>query len=182
MFRIRLTVNQELLARWRAVPERTQRNFRRKLVTILGPELQREVNDLMKPGPGPSLFGSGFNTVKSRKFWFVLIQANPGMTDGNHYIRTGLIEAGHRVYISDRLRGNLITIRNVQEAGPYQKGDLTPRLRARYVYGPRLVLGHITTGWPDEALAAEELLQAYAIERCKALFAESVREALKGIG
>ncbi len=179
-FRLRITVNQELLAKWRVVPERTQQNFRRKLVTVLGPELQREVNELMRPGPGPSLFGSGFNTPESRRYWFLLIKANPGMTDGAHYIRTGLIEEGFRVFVSDRLRGNQITIRNIQEAAP--GNDLKPHLRASYVYGPRLVLGHLITGWVEEGQVAGELLREYAIERCKELFAEALREAVKGQG
>lgn len=186
-FRMRLTVNQELLARWRAAPERIQQNFRRKLVTILGPELQKQVDDLMVAGPGPSLFGVQFNTDKSRRYWFLLIRANPWMTSGGgkahekgHYLRTGLVEAGFRVFVSDRLRGNQFTVRNIQEAAKSNPRDLVPRLRASYVYGPRYVLGHIATGWVDEADAAQQLLQVYVIERCKALFSESVKEGLRG--
>lgn len=188
--KLKLTVNQTLLTRWREAPRRARLLFRSKLQTVLKPELQDKVDMLMRPGPGPSLFGIQFNTEKSKRYWFLLIRANPDMTTGGgkahakggHYIRTFIIEEGFRVFVSDRLRGDLITIKNIQEAAKSNPRDLVPRLRASYVYGPRLVLGHIASGWPDSADIAKQLLLEYAVERCKELFAESLRSALKGQG
>lgn len=167
-FRMRLTVNQELLDRLRQLPERAQRNLRRELNTTFKEEMQDEVDKLIE-APGSPTFPFKFGTEKSRIFYLLWIRENPELSDGEHWIRSKIIESGFNVEVSDRLRGNLITIRNIQPA-------------ARYVFGPWLVPGHGETGWPEVVERARPILQQLMIAKLEALWREAVRQAVKGQG
>lgn len=164
-FKMRLTVNEDLLNRLRQLPERSQRNLRRKLQTELKPELQADVDALAAEPPPPVSDPFQFATEKSRIFYILMVRENPTLTDGHHWIWTGIIESGFSVEVSDRLRGNLIRIRNIQPD-------------AIFVFGPRLVPGHALTGWPEWAGRMKPILRAKALERIEQLWKESVHEAL----
>jgi hypothetical protein len=168
-FRMRLTVNEDLLNRLRQLPERSQRNLRRKLATELKPELQADVDELFAEPPPPVSDPFEFGTEKSHIYYILMVRENPILTDGQHWIRTGIIESGFNVEVSDRLRGNLIRIRNIQPD-------------ARYVFGPWLVPGHRNTGWPEWVERARPFLQEKMIRRIEEMWAEAVREAIKGQG
>lgn len=179
MFRMHLTINQELLNRLRQMPDRAQRNLRRRLQTELAPELQQDVDALMQPGPGPVAEPFAFGTAKSKRYFFALVREHPEYTDGTHWLRGGpmAIENAFRVQISDRLRENLVNIKNVQ-----RESTGTKPWPARYVLGPWAVAGHIRTGWPEQADIARQLLREKAIKRIIEMWKESVRDAVKGVG
>ncbi len=162
-------MNDDLLARLRQLPDRAQRNIRRKIVTELGPKLEEEVNDLMAEGPGdvsdPFVFGS----KNSRLYYVILVHDFPELTDGEHWIRKQEIERAFVVEVSDRLRGNLIRIINKHNRG-------------RYVLGPWTVQGHVNSGWPDKADEVRDLLRLKARQEIARMWRDSVREAIKGQG
>lgn len=168
-FRMSLKVNENLLNRLRELPERSQRNLRRKLQTELKPELQADVDALAAEPPPPVSDPFQFGTEKSRIFYILMVRENPTLTDGRHWIRTGIIESGFSVEVSDRLRGNLIRIRNIQPD-------------AIFVFGPRLVLGHANTGWPEWAERMRPILHEKMLTRIEELWKQAVREAIKGQG
>jgi len=169
-FRMRLTVNQAVLGVIRELPERAQRNLRRKLQTQLKPELQADVDALMaSPAKPRDDTPFEFGTDKSRRFWFVLIRASPDLTDGSHYLRSAIIEEGFQVTVSDRLRENLVKIVNIQP-------------KSTFVYGPWQVAGHRNTGWGAEFERARQELQAKAIAKIVQYWYEAVDEGTKGKG
>lgn len=175
MTKFRLTVNQPLLEQWRSVPMRAQRLFRRKLVTVLGPELQTEVDLLMIDPPGPVSEPFAFGSEASKRYYFWLVNEYPELTDGHHWRRTELLESHWRVEVSDRLRGNQVTVSNI-----LRESTGTEPFPGRYVYGPWAVQGHINTGWPEQMEVARQRLQEKFIERAKEMWSEAVDEALKG--
>lgn len=149
----------------RELPDRTQRLLRNKLQVELKPELQKDVDMLFEQGPtvsSPFEFGSD----ESRNYYFWLIRNNPALSDGSHWLRRGIVEEGFDVSISDRLRLNLILIRNIQP-------------EAKYVFGPWLVRGHAKTGWPNMFEVARQLIREKAVDRVVALAQEAVNEAKK---
>lgn len=165
---MRLTVNQSVLGVIRDLPERAQRNLRRKLQTDLKPELQADVDALMAaPAKPRDDTPFEFGTDKSRRYWFVLIRARPDLTDGSHYIRFGIIQEGFEVLVSDRLRQNLVKIVNVQP-------------KSTYVYGPWQVAGHRNTGWGAQFEQARQALQSKTISRIVQYWYEAVNEAARG--
>lgn len=168
MFRMYLRVNRGPLDVIRQLPERAQRNLRRKLQTDLKPELEADVEAMMASPARPRddtpfEFGSG----QSRRYWFVLVQANPTLSDGRHYIRTGIIEGGFEVIVSDRLRENLVRITNVQP-------------KSTYVYGPWQVAGHRNTGWGEQFEQARQRLQSKTTGKIVQYWYEAVDEATRG--
>lgn len=179
MFRMRLTINQEILTRLRQMPDRAQRNLRRRLQVELAPDLQQDVDALMETPPGPVASPFLFGTPKSKRYFFVLVHQHPEYSDGAHWLRGGpmAIENAFRVQISDRLRENLISVRNVQ-----RESTGTKPWPARYVYGPWATSGNIKTGWPEQADIARQLLREKTIKRIIEMWRESVRDAVKGVG
>jgi hypothetical protein len=164
---MRLTVNQDLLDRLRQLPERAQRNLRRELVTTFKGEMQDKVDDLIE-APGPVSVPFAFGSENSRLYYVIMVnREDTTLTDGAHWIRTKIIESGFNVEVSDRLRGNLITIRNIQP-------------NARYVFGPWLVAGHGNTGWPEVVERARPILQQMMIAKLEALWREAVKQAING--
>ena len=169
IFKMRLQVNQDLLERLRALPERAQRNIKRKIRIELGPVLEEDANDLMEEGPGQVSSPFQFGTDKSRKFYLALVNEYPELTDGEHWLRTGEIERSFVVEVSDRFRENLIRIVNKHGKG-------------RFVLGPWTVQGHINTGWPDFADEVRQVLRAKARREIARMWRDSIREAIKGQG
>ena len=169
LFQARVTINQSLLDNLRELPRRTQANLRRKLQTELKPELQKEVNTFFEQGPEPVSSPFVFGTLKSRNYYFWLVRNNPDLSDGAHWLRRGIIEQGFDVSVSDRLRANLILIRNIQP-------------EAKYALGPWLVRGHALTGWPDQFEMARELIRAKAVDRVVYLAKEALSEAMQNNG
>lgn len=166
--RLKLTLNQEVLDNLRQLPVRAQRNIKQRIRTELAPELEQDARELMAQGPAlvsPFVFGSR----QSARYFFWLVRHNPELSDGLHWIRTGIIEQGWRAEVSDRFSIGMITIRNIQPD-------------AKYVYGPWAVAGHINTGWPEEAQSARALLVEKARERVYSMWKESVHEAAQGQG
>ena len=166
---MKLQQNNDLLSRLRQLPERSQRNIRRKIVTELVPYLERRANELMME---PWIMPSSpfvFGTRRSKRFYFAMIHDNPELTDGSHWIRTMRLESSFQFEASDRLRGTQVT-------GRAAEGD------ARYVFGPWAVAGHINTGWPERVEQVREILQEEMRRMISRLWREAVREALDGQG
>lgn len=179
MFRMRLTVNTDLLTRLRELPMRAQRNLRTSLQTDLKPDLQRDTDALFAEPPGPSPVGFEFGTPKSRAYYFWLISTFPQLTDpeSRHWIRMGDLADAFEVRISDKLRENLIVVSNLR-----QKSTGTMPYPARFVYGAWAPPGHINTGWQGQADAARQTLQGKATEKIYKLWAKAVSEAKRGRG
>lgn len=169
IFKMRLQVNQDLLERLRALPERAQRNIKRKIRIELGPDLEEDANNLMEEGPGQVSSPFQFGTAKSRRFYMALVREYPELTDGAHWLRTGEIERSFVVEVSDRFRENLIRIVNKHGKG-------------KYLLGPWLVAGHAKTGWPELADEVRLQLRAKARREIARMWRDSVKEAIKGQG
>lgn len=165
-FKMKITLNKDVLLALRELPARAQRNMRRKMQTILVPELQADVDVLMSEDPGEVSAPFEFGTPKSRRKYFAMIDSGKVLTDGAHYIRQDIIERGFRVKISDRLREELLTVSNIQP-------------KATFVYGPWQVAGHRNTGWGREFDVARQLLSERLHQRIYELWAEAVDEAAK---
>lgn len=167
---LKLVQNQDLLDRLRELPERSQRNIRRLIVTELVPYLEQRANELMSAdSPMPVSSPFAFGTDASRKFYFAMIHSNPELTDGSHWLRTFRIEQGWQFEASDRLRGVQIRGRN---AIP----------EATYVFGPYLVEGHRRTGWPEKAEEMRLQLNLEMKGYIARLWRMAVRDALDGKG
>lgn len=175
LFRLRLKVNDKLLTRLRGLPERAQQDVRRRMQTELAPELQDRANQLLGADPGPVsepfVFGNSPDAAqRSHDAYMAIVRETQGANDPNgHWIRTGIIETGFRVVISDRLRSSLIRVFNVQP-------------KARYVYGPWQVMGHSATGWTRDFDVKARLLRKEAIRRILELWRQSVNDAARGEG
>lgn len=163
---MKLTINQALMERLRALPEKAKSTMRRKVREVLKPEMKQLLDSLLPLNPGPPSNPFQFGTDKSLRYYFWLISAIDGLTDGKHWIRTGEVDSGFDIEVSDRLQANLVTVLNRHPA-------------AKYVYGPWQVAGHKNTGWQTEANALRQLLLDYAIRRSYELWVEAVRENLK---
>lgn len=182
MFNMRVIQNEEMLQRLRDLPERAQRNIRRKVNTELVPELQTDVSRIMESAPGPSPADFQFGTEKSRRYYFFLIRSNPelaGGEHGEHWIRSGLLETSWIVEASDRFRVNQITISNNLHQST-SKGNIP--YPAKWVYGDFSPEGHIQTGWPQQARQMRNIIQAKVSRLLKVMWRESVSEALRGKG
>jgi hypothetical protein len=178
-FKMRMTADQGTLGRLRELPVRFQRNVRRQIVTVIGPELQKDVDQLMTREPGPVSSPFAFGSPKSMAYWFFLVTLYPELTDGEHYIRTGADETGFRVEVSDRFRENQITIRNIQDSEYFLRGGF-PLHKAKYVYGPWQVQGHKNTGWGREFETLHAQLQEKARTLIRAAGRLALAEAKKG--
>lgn len=177
MFRFRVTVNEAMLQRWRSVPERAQRNMKRLLREKLQPELQTFVDDYMREGPS-LVTPFEFNTDKSRRYWFHLVDIGAVETDGEHYIRTDQIEEGWRVLLSSRFRGDMVTVQNIQFSRANPSGGFR---NAAMVYNP-YIIGHIASGWPLQANLLKVAMQNKFLVGVERLWKQSVGEAIKGNG
>ncbi len=177
MFKMRLTVDQDWLANVRAMPERAQRNIRRKIQTSLVPELQADVETILADAPGPVSSPFAFASPASRGYWFALIRANPSLTDGRHWIRTGLLEGSWVVTASDRLRMTMITVSNNLRESTGQEP-----FPAKFVYGPFEPPGHRNIGWPALLKNARQALHAKMLNRVYQLWAEACKDAVRGQG
>lgn len=169
LFKMRLKVNQELLTRLRELPVRAQRLIKLRIRTELGPDLEKDANELMLEGPGQVSDPFEFGTDKSRRFYMALVNEYPELTDGEHWLRSGDIETSFVVEVSDRFRENLIRIVNKHSKG-------------KYVLGPWLVAGHENTGWPEKAEEVRLQLQGKARREIARMWRESVKQAFKGQG
>jgi hypothetical protein len=188
MLKLKLTVNQTLIDRIRATPEKAQLILRRRLVQEVGPELQAMVDTLMAQAPLRGSERFAFMTWKSRKFYFALLYANPDLSDGDHWIRGGpmAIENGFRIEVSDRLRETMVRVVNIQREGKGKAGmdreggataggtEIWP---GQYVFGKYAVPGHIMTGWPEFADFVRVQMRTELDLRLRQLWPEAVREA-----
>lgn len=95
--------------------------------------LQRDVDKLLSPAPGPVRLPFIFASEKSRRAYF----ATYGFGRGIPYRRTGKLGQSWVVIITPRFADNTVTIKNL-------------RPEATYVYGPRQVPGHARTGWAKD--------------------------------
>lgn len=168
-FEMKLVQNDELLTKLRELPDRSQRNVRRKIVTELVPWLEARANELMSEGMVLPSSPFAFGTQRSRKYYFWLIHNNPTLVDDFHWIRTLRIEQSWQFEASDRLRAIQIHGRN---AIP----------EARYVFGPYQVAGHRNTGWDQRAEEVRQILQQESRREISRMWRDAVREALAGQG
>lgn len=171
---MRLSVDQDQIAALRAMPDRARSLMRVKMQTILKPELQADVNALMEQGPSPVDSPFHFGSDKSARYYFALVTAFPELSDGRHWIRRSDIENAWRVEVGTQFREGLITVVN-----QLRESTGTKPFPAFYVYGPWAPLGHINTGWPEQADIARQLLQEKARTRIRELWRESLHEALR---
>lgn len=177
-FKMRLSVDQDQIAALRAMPDRARSLMRVKMQTILKPELQTDVNALMEQGPAlVSPFEFGGRDDKSARYYFALVTNNPSLSDGRHWIRKGDLEDAWNVTIGTQFReGSIAVINQLRESTG------TKPFPAFYVYGPYAPLGHINSGWPQQAEIARQLLREKAISRIWELWRESLDEAARGRG
>jgi len=187
MFKIRLTINQALLARLRELPERTQRNLRREIVTKVGPEMQSKLDEvihLMGPVKKPFVLP----TEASDIYYHEVIlpkayaegRANKDPITGKLTWRRegfGAIEKAWRVEVSDRFRGNIIRIVNIQRQSSSPQGVYP----AQYVVGANALQGHIESGWIKEWQANKRWLQGEARKLISAAARSAIRDATKGV-
>lgn len=170
-FKMKLELNQELLTRLRALPVRAQQNMKTLIATELAPDLEQDANDLMAEGPevsSPFVFGTDLSMRK----YFYMVRHGEVETDGEHYLREpgpDTVQGGFRAEVSStRFNIGMIQIRNLHP-------------RAKYVYGPWAVQGHINTGWPQQAEIVRQLLREKAVERVEEMWKKAVTDAAKGI-
>ena len=176
MFRFELSLNPKVLADLRALPMRAQRIMRRKIVTVIGPEIEQMVAALVAQEPlrGDEWFQ--FGSDKSRKFYFWMLYNEPELSDGTHWRRGGSsgIETAWEVHVSDRFQDTQIQITNARRKA---KGLSQGEYPTQYVFGDYAVAGHIRTGWVEWAEQAQKQLKAHLWQRTMELWAESVQEA-----
>lgn len=170
-----LRTNQKLVNNLMALPVRARSNIRRMIQTELVPALEARANALaesMGPVSSPFAFGTvmtGPVLQLSRKYYFWLIRNNPGLTDGEHWIRQFVVESGFQFTAKDRIKEIQVTGRN-------------PNPESRYLYGPWAVEGHINTGWPERGEMIRKDLQAFMRVELARMWRDAVNEALKGNG
>lgn len=166
-FKMKLELNENLLERLRQLPERSRRNLKRKMVTELGPELQKDVDELMSEPPGPVSDPFRFGSWESMIYYIMLVREDPTLTDGKHWLRTTIIESGFRVEVSDRFSLTMIRVRNIQP-------------KAKYVYGPWQVAGHENTGWGENFAEIKAFLRQKMRTSVRRMWREAIKEARKG--
>jgi hypothetical protein len=181
LFKMRVTVNQELLNDLRGLPQRARWNMKREMQTDLRPYLTQEVNalapDLAPASPAPPFeFGgvmsgiSGYDTNNpSRRYYFALIRGNPALSDGQHWIRTGDIEGSFEVEVSDKFIENLVRIVNRHP-------------KAKYLLSPWQVAGFRNSGWNASMAQLRQIIRKSAIVRIRVLWRRALHDALKGKG
>lgn len=132
MFRVKVTQPTATILAIRTLPVRAQREFRRELQTQVKPEIEKDVQELVAPYPGPVVSGPDhpfeFATDKSRRFYFATLGKR------GPYVRSKQLFQSWTVRIGSQIRADMITILNLKS---YSK----------FVYGPRQVPGHRRTGW-----------------------------------
>lgn len=168
-FKLKLTVNRDIIDAMRQLPDRARARLRVKLQTVLKPELQADTDAIFEQGPEPVDNPFTFETPASRRKYFAIVTADPTLSDGRHWIRVGTTAEGFDVEVSSQFREGLITIRNVQS-------------EARFLFGPpRAVIGHARTGWPDFAETARQLLHEKAVSRVQELWYEALNESVRSV-
>lgn len=171
VFGAKFTIDQSLLDALRQLPERAQQNLRRRMQTELAPKLQVRANELFGADPGPVsepfVFGNSPDAAaRSHNAYMAIVREVQGANDPNgHWIRTGIIEEGFRISISDRLRASLIRLTNVQP-------------KSRYVLGPWQVAGHANTGWGKQFAQARMTLRQEAIVAIMALWKQALNDTI----
>lgn len=173
-FALNMTIPKSLLDKLRNLSEDIQANTRREVAQIADPELQSEVDTIMTtlvPAgvSSPFVFGNSPEAaIRSARAYFAIIRANPTLSDGEHWIRRGDVEKSFRVYVSDKLRGGLVTIENVHPD-------------AKWVYpGVFQVFGHRNSGWGDQFGEAKRLLRAALSKRVRAAAVKGTNDAIHG--
>lgn len=170
LFRQKLDINQPLLDRMRELPARHQRNLRRRLVTEVGPKLQKTADDLaLTLPPEQAVHPFVFGSAKSYWYYRAAIIGLDRWQKGGRYLRTGDIESSFVVRVSDRFRMTMVTVTNTHP-------------KAKYVYGPWAVQGHINTGWPRSTVMMRRVLRQYFIELVAEANRAAWRDAKRGEG
>lgn len=189
MFKMYLRQNDAFLAKLRALPDRALIVLRRKIVTVLGPEIEQMTLALFAEGPLPVSKPFKFNSKASQGFYFAVIGEFPDLTAGGHWLRGGEmgIEANWRAQVSDRLRGAQIKIANILREDKLraigaraERGKSEGVWPGQFVFGDFVVAGHMSTGWPAFVEAVRQKLEAKMVERIQELWHESVIEAWHG--
>lgn len=131
-FKLNLNVGSYLLNAMKELPDSVQGSFRQEMQTVVKPAIDGLVAKYLAPYPPERKETPPFEfaTLKSQRAYF----ASNGFGKGIPYKRSGTLGRGWNVAVSYKFQDSLIRISNVQ---PYSK----------FVYGPRQVPGHRTTGW-----------------------------------
>jgi hypothetical protein len=135
MFKMKLSV-PDLRSRLLDIPPRAQRQFRRELQTTVKPAVQRDVDVIIAPPPGPVQHPFVFHidpdeNARIRAAFF----ATKGFGRGLGAPRSGQMEDSWAVLISSQIRTDLIVVKNLKPASIY----VFP--------GPHQLPGHKKTGW-----------------------------------
>lgn len=175
MLTYKMTINQVVVAKLKALPQRIKRNFKTKIRTKVAPELEKDTLALMSPDPGPVSNPFAFGSRESEIYYLILVRTHPELSDGKHWKRDHEIQDAFRIKVTDYVRGDLLSITNIQ-----RQSTGTKPWPGRYLYGPWMVQGHINTGWSAQFNAAKAILHDKAILLIIQAGNEALREAGRG--
>ena len=168
MFRVKLTIGNAI-QRLKAIPDNAIRIFRERIGTELPDAVQAQVLEIMAQEPGEPSSPFEFGSTLSARYYFWLITHFPGLSDGEHWIRTGDLEHSFQTEVSYSGLGGKITV-------------FSTRPDAAFVYGPWQVMGHKNTGWGEQYAKAQKLILSYAKNLTFEIWDESVYQAAKEAG
>lgn len=163
MIRMKITPPKAIFDSVRDLPRRSRQQFQRELQTVVKPNLQTEVKDLIGREPGPVVHPFQFSTDKSRRAYF----ATRGFGKGIPYQRTH--DLVNSWFVDLQLGTGTIVIFNAKRYG-------------KYVYGSPTQLqvpGHLKTGWGRDFPAALQLITEYGIEQILDAWGRAVNVAAK---
>lgn len=164
MFSKRYKVPDDLFRGLKALPDKSWTGMKTAMHTQLQPDVKKDVLDLLAPYPGPVVYPFQFATDKSRKAFF----ATNGFGKGIPTRRTDTLKLGWSVGIIER--GDTIIV-SIFNRTPY----------AKYVYGPRQVPGHFSTGWGKDSKEAIELIREDSTQRIIDLWRMAVKGGLDNV-
>lgn len=166
MITIKLSIPKDVFAATRELPTRAKRTFNREIETVVQPELQRHVKDLVVVAPGPVVHPFAFATARSRRAFF----ATKGFGRGVPTRRTNAIINAWTIEVTRAGEKSYIILTNTNPA-------------SQYVYGTayqRQVPGHRATGWGRDLRPALALIQERAVELIIEAWGRAVYQAARG--
>lgn len=168
MFKSTLTIGN-VFQRLKSIPDRAAVKFRESIGAEVSGDLQMRVREIMAEEPGEPSSPFEFGSATSLRFWFWLITHNPTLSDGEHWLRTGDLEAGWQTDVSYAGFSTTITVFNTRPS-------------ANVIYGPKAVPGHERTGWPKNYERARALVLKEAKLAAFDTFGKAVYDAAREAG
>lgn len=161
MIKVKITPPKIIFDNVRDLPRRSRQQFTRELQTVVRPNLQTEVKDLIGREPGPVVRPFQFSTDKSRRWYFWAFKGKLPR------IRTHQLATSW--FVDLQLGTGTIIIYNAKSY-------------AKYVYGSATQLqvpGHLKTGWGRDFPAALQLITEFGIEQILDAWGRAVYGAVK---